>query len=588
MTELTSSSQKKIRRRTLLVSSCLFLWFLGLFLRLIQLQVIEHRQLRAAAIRQNQLKFKIVPERGSIYDRRGNILARSFPCPSVSLIPSEEETLESRLAKLQKIKGILELSDGDMERIRGRIQKGDSFIWMKRKISPEKALEIKNLNLSEIYLHEENKRHYPLGRLAAHLLGGVNIDDEGASGVELYYDARLKGVAGEGLFLRDARKRRYHRETLKPATPGQDLVLSIDETIQYIAQRELAKAVTGHGASWGTLVISHPASGEILAMASYPDYDPNEFSLAQPEEKRNRAIQYNFEPGSTFKIITAVAARELGLVELDDKFDCRAGKFRVAGWTISDHKPMGILDFREVIVHSSNVGTALVGQRIGPAPLHRIIQLFGFGEKTGIDLPGEESGIFHSLDEWTGSSLASHAIGYGISVTALQMLQAMNILASGGILVRPRIVREGPGPISAFQPGPLPGVRVISEKTARDLVHRVLERVVLEGTGQEARLDGFSVAGKTGTAQKVDPVTGAYSPRRHLASFVGFVPAENPVISMIVVIDEPRTGFYYGGQVAAPVFREVARRVLLYLGLTPRPEPERRTMTAQFRESKVQ
>lgn len=584
MTEPNSYFQKRVHKRIIILAFFFFLWFFGLTLRLIQLQVIEHGRLRAVAVRQSQLKSKIVPERGAIYDRRGKILARSFPAPSVSYIPSEEESLPQKLARIQELVRVLDLSPADLKRIKARIEKGETFVWIRRKISPEKAEQVRGLGLSEIAIQEENKRHYPLGRLAAHVLGGVNIDDEGAGGVELQYDVRLKGVAGKGLFLRDAKKRHYHREVLKPPTPGQDLILTMDETIQYIAQRELERAVEYHGANWGTVIISHPPSGEILAMASSPGYDPNNFSAAHPEERRNRAIQYNFEPGSTFKIVTAAAARESGLVDFADTFDCSNGSIKVAGWTISDHKKMGVLDFSEVIAHSSNVGTAMVGQRLGPENLYRMIKAFRFGEKTGVELPGEEAGIFHPLPKWSGSSLASQSIGYGISVTAIQLLQAMNVFANDGFMVPLRVARETFDFSPSLQATLSSGERVISEKTASDLIQKVFEKVVLEGTGQAAQVEGFTVAGKTGTAQKIDAATGAYSPRKHLASFVGFVPARKPLLSMIVVIDEPRTALHYGGQVAAPVFQEIARRVLLYLGQTPQFDPAKKVITAELRE----
>ncbi len=585
MTEPNSFFQKRVYKRTIILTFFFFLWFFGLILRLVELQVIEHGRLRAAAVRQNQLKSKIVPERGAIYDRRGKILARSFPTPSVSYIPSEEESFSQKLVKIRELGRVLDCSDADFRRIKTRIEKRETFIWIKRKISPEKAEQVRRLGLSEITIQEENKRIYPLGRLAAHVLGGVNIDDEGASGVELQFDGRLKGVAGEGLFLRDAKKRHYHREVLKPPTPGLDLILTIDETIQYIAQRELEKAVELHGATWGTVIISHPPSGEILAMASSPGYDPNNFSAAHPEERRNRAIQYNFEPGSTFKIVTAAAAIEFGLIDFQEAFDCRRGSIRVAGWTISDHKKMGVLSFPEVIIHSSNVGTAMISERIGRENLYRMIKAFRFGQKTGIDLPGEEAGISHPLPKWSGSSLASQSIGYGVSVTAIQLLQAINIFANNGLLIPLQMTRET-FDFSLSLEAPLsPGERVISEKTATDLIQRVFEKVVLEGTGQAARVDGFTVAGKTGTAQKIDPATGSYSAGKHLASFVGFVPARRPVLSIIVVIDEPKTGLHYGGQVAAPVFQEIARRVLLYLGETPQLDRAKKVITAQLREA---
>jgi cell division protein FtsI (penicillin-binding protein 3) len=269
----------------------------------------------------------------------------------------------------------------------------------------------------------------------------VNIEDKGASGVEFQYNTRLEGEKGQGLILRDAHKRRYHLEVLKEPTPGQDLILTIDETIQYIAERELAKAVRERDAQWGTVIVSQPSSGEILAMASYPNYDPNIFPPSSPETERNRAIQHNCEPGSTFKIITAAAAREKNLVDFNDVFDCSAGKIKVAGWTIYDHKKMGLLTFSEVIIHSSNVGTIQVGYRIGPENLYKTIKNFRFGEKTGIDLPGEENGILHPLKSWTKTSLSAHAIGYEISVTAIQILQAMNIIANRGLGL-PRIPRQ--------------------------------------------------------------------------------------------------------------------------------------------------
>jgi cell division protein FtsI (penicillin-binding protein 3) len=582
MNELNYSYQKRVSKRTILLTFFFFLWFFGLTLRLIQLQVIEHSRLKAAVVKQNQVKPDIIPERGTIYDRRGKIMARSLPTPSVFFLPSEDEPSEEQFARIRRLR-ILDLSDKELQKIKARIEGGDTFIWVKRKISPEKAELIKSMGLNGINFQQEHKRYYPLGTLAAHALGGVNIDDKGAGGVELQYNARLEGVKGKSLILRDAHQRRYHLEVLKEPTPGQDLILTIDETIQYIAERELIKAVREKGAQWGTVIISHPSSGEILAMASYPTYDPNFYPPSSPEAERNRAIQHNFEPGSTFKIITAVAARETGLVDFYDSFDCSEGKIKVAGWTISDHKKMGLLTFSEIIIHSSNVGTIQVSYRIGPENLYRMIKNFRFGEKTGIDLPGEENGIFHALKYWTKTSLPSHAIGYEISVTAIQILQAMNIIANRGCLVPPRITRETLDLTGSMKASPSPCERIISEKTATELINHVFERVVLDGTGQAAQLNGFTVAGKTGTAQKIDPASGNYSAGKHLASFVGFVPAAKPVLSMIVVIDEPKTGLHYGGQVAAPVFHEIASRVLLYLRQSPEIDPTKKIVTAQLR-----
>jgi len=582
MNDLGPSFQRRAQKRTIILAFLFFLWFFVLTLRLIELQVIEHRRLHEAVTRQSQYERSIIPERGTIYDRHGQILARSLPAPAVCLIPGDDDLPAELFARAERLKNIVNLSEKDLQKIKSRIESKENYIYIKRKIGWDQAERISRLNLKNIYVQRENRRFYPLNSLAAHVLGGVNVDGEGQSGVELQYNARLEGVKGLSLILRDANKRRYDWEILKEPEPGQNLVLTLDETIQYIAERELEKAVREHEASWGTVLISHPASGEILAMATCPTYDPNDYPPSPFELARNRAIQENFEPGSMFKIVTAAAARETGAVGFNEHFDCSEGKIRVAGWTISDHKKMGILTFSEVIIHSSNVGTIKVGQRVGQDNLYRLIQDFRFGQKTGLDLPGEENGIFHPLPKWSRTSIAAHSIGYEISVTGAQILQAMNIIANRGVLIPFRIARTSLDP-TGFSPGPTDaGVRIISEKTASELTSRVFEGVVTDGTGQAAQVDGFSVAGKTGTARRLDPELGVYLASRHLASFVGFVPADRPVLSMVVVLDEPKYSLQYGGQVAAPVFREIARRVLLYLRQAPQFDPSTKTVTAQL------
>jgi len=582
MNDLNAGTSRRVQKRTILMAFFFFLWFFVLTLRLIELQVIEHPRLRAAVIRQSQSERPIIPERGTIYDRHGQILARSLPAPTVCLIPGDDDTPRDLYARAERLKTIVGLSAAELQKIRLRIENGDSYIYVKRKINWDQAERIANLNLKSVYIQRENRRFYPLGSLAAHVLGGVNIDGEGQAGVELQYNSRLEGVKGRSLILKDANRRRYGWEILKEPISGQDLILTIDATIQYIAERELERAVREHEANWGTVIVSHPASGEILAMATSPTYDPNNYPPSPLELVRNRAIQENFEPGSMFKIVTATAAREAGVVGFNEVFDCRDGFVRVAGWTISDHKKMGLLTFPEVFIHSSNVGTIRVGQRVGQEKLCRMIQDFRFGRRTGIDLPGEEAGIFHPLPGWSRTSLAAHSIGYEISVTAVQILQAMNIVANGGLLVPFRITRAGINPTGLNPKPPEAAVRVISEKTASDLTRRVFEGVVSEGTGQSARIEGFRAAGKTGTARKLDPKLHVYMSDRHLASFVGFVPADRPAISIVVVLDEPKFSYQYGGQVAAPVFREIARRVLLYLRESPRLDSNPKTMIARL------
>ena len=582
MNDLGPSYQARVRKRTIILAFFFLIWFFVLMLRLVQLQVIESGRLRQAVISQSQDERPIIPERGSIYDRHGQILARSHPAPTVCLIPDGKSRPEDLTAGAARLKASLGLTEKELAGIRSRIDSGDTFIYVKRKISWDQAGQIAKLNLKNIYIQRESRRSYPLGTLAAHVLGGVNIDGEGQSGLELQYNSRLEGVRGSSLILRDANKRRYSFEVLKEPKPGQDLILTLDETIQYIAERELEKAVREHEASWGTVIVSHPASGEILAMATSPTYDPNDYPPKPFELARNGAIQQNFEPGSMFKIVTAAAARETGAVGFNEIFDCSPGFIRVAGWTIRDHKRMGVLTFPEVIVHSSNVGTIMVGQRVGQERLYREIQAFGFGRKTGLDLPGEEDGIFHPLNVWSRTSLAAHSIGYEISVTAIQMLQAMNILANRGVHVPFRMTRPSLNPAGIDWGAPAVGDRIVSGKTASELVTRVFEGVVLDGTGQAARVDGFSAAGKTGTARKLDPELGIYVASRHVASFVGFIPADRPLISIVVVLDEPKFSLQYGGQVAAPVFREIARRVLLYYRQAPQFAPDEKTVTARL------
>jgi cell division protein FtsI (penicillin-binding protein 3) len=489
------------------------------------------------------------------------------------------------LEKVNKLKKILDLSDAEIQRIRERILKKEKrFTWLKRKVNDETARKVQQLNLSGVFLQEENRRSYPQGTLAAHVLGGVDIDNVGLGGIEHRYNRALQGEAGKSRIFTDARQREYHIEILEPAQAGRDINLTIDETIQYIAQRELEKAVAANSANWGTVIVSKPATGEIVALANSPTYDPND-GLPQQDERRNRAIQDIFEPGSTFKIVTASVARETNLVRLTDYFDCRKGSILVGRSYVRDHRLFGILSFPQVLIHSSNVGTIQIAKRLNDETLYKMIRAYHFGEKTGIELPGEEGGILRPLKNWNKLSSMPHiAIGYEISVTALQMLQAMNVIANRGLLSHPRIVKEMtrlPGPI---EEEPTQEERILSLQTAAELIE-ILMGVVEEGTGTAARIPGYEIAGKTGTAQKIDPVTHAYTSVRHLASFIGFVPADNPVLSMIVVLDEPKLGDHYGGQVAAPVFREIARRSLLYLHIPPKKINPELVVAAQLQES---
>lgn len=576
---ISGNNRKKIKFLSVLI----LFWFLVIIVRLVDLQVLEHKKLKAEVIEQSQDLITVLPTRGTIFDRNGKILARSLPAASVFFSPVKEEPLDKQIENVYLLKGILDLNDSEIKRIVNSIEKRKRFTWIKRKIPVEVAERIRSLKLPGIYLLEENRRFYPQGSLAAHVLGGVNVDDYGLAGVEYVYNSALRGEEGQQLIMKDARKKEYFIETIKETKPGKDIYLTIDSTIQYIAEKELQQAVEKFKAEWGTVIISIPRTGEILAMANYPNYDPNFFP---PQEKAmvNRAIQHTYEPGSTVKIVTAAAARELANISLQTYYDCSQGFIAFGGTTVRDHVRMGVLSFPEVFIHSSNVGSIKIAEMIGVENLYRMFKAFGFGEKTGIDLPGEESGVVHPLEKWRKSSLRV-AIGYEISATPLQILRAMNVYATGGYLVKPKVTIDQPQSAWSVVEASLNSSeefpRIISQKTVSELVELVFKQVVEKGTGTEARIDGYEIAGKTGTAQKFDPAIKAYSYSKHVASFVGFAPADNPAISMIVVIDEPKGPLQYGGQVAAPVFREIARKVLLYLHQAPQKLPEKMIIARQ-------
>ncbi|MCX8159624.1 MAG: penicillin-binding protein 2 [Candidatus Saccharicenans sp.] len=564
------------RQKVKFVLVAILFWFAVISVRLLELQVLEHKKLKAEVLEQSQDLITVLPTRGTIFDRNGKILARSLPAASVFFSPVKGENLDQQLKSIYRLKSLLDLKDQEVRKIVNSIEKRRRFTWIKRKISLELAETIRNLKLPGIYLLEENRRFYPQGQLAAHVLGGVNVDDFGLAGVEYYYNSLLRGEEGQQLIMKDARKREFFIETIKETRPGQDLYLTIDSTIQYIAEKELQRAVEKHQANWGTIIVSVPQTGEILAMASYPSYDPNNFP--PPENVMpNRAIQHTYEPGSTVKMVTAAAARELAGIDWNTYYDCSQGYLVFGGTIVRDHVRMGVLNFPEVFIQSSNVGTIKIAERIGVENIYRMFRAFRFGEKTGIDLPGEESGILHPLDRWRKSSLRV-AIGYEISATPIQVLRTLNVFATGGYLVQPRVRLDQVSPLSGItaaalkpQAGSQP---ILRPETVRQLVDLVLKPVVEKGTGREASLPGYQMAGKTGTAQKYDSELRAYSNSRHVASFAGFVPADQPLVSIVVVIDEPRGMFHYGGQVAAPVFREVARKVLLYLNRPPEKLPE--------------
>lgn len=563
--------ESDIRKRTLVLSFILAAWAAVVALRLVQIQVFGHARAKTAVLDQNRDKITMEPRRGTILDRNGEILACSLPAVSVNIRPVEKETPTEERVKVRAIQGLLGLSEKEVSTILGRLKDNSFFTYVKTKISKEEAARVMALKLPGVEFEPATRRHYPLRSLAAHVLGGLSLTEDNKTGVEARYNDVLKGEEGAKVVYKVSGGRDYQTQVIKSPVPGRDLVLTIDATIQYYAEKELARAVAEHEAAWGTVIIMEPFSGEILALASLPSYDVNDY----PGPKNawmNRAVQLSYEPGSTFKIVTAAAVRERNRVGFSDVFDCSAGSITIGGLTIRDHERVGVLSFPKVLIESSNVGTVLFASRLSIEEFYETIKAFRFGTKTGIDLPAEASGIVHPIDEWNKRTSLPHiAIGYEVMATPLQILRAMNVYATGGLLVRPRVVRQGPE-VAEDGDGP---VRVISEKTAADLVGRVFESVIEEGTAKLGRLDGFGIAGKTGTAKKYDRASNTYNTGKYTASFVGFVPVGRPRLAMIVVLDEPKEGFY-GGQVCAPVFRDIARQVLRYLRVPPeRPLPAR-------------
>jgi|Deesub1362A_J573_1020465.scaffolds.fasta_scaffold00134_52 cell division protein FtsI (penicillin-binding protein 3) len=563
--DLTKIQLKKSRKRAVIISTILYFGFLIIVLRLADLMILDHRNLARRAYTQYLTVRTLHPQRGFIWDRRMREMAVNLEVDSLYAVPSKIEDVDYLS---QRLSPIIEIS---ADAIRDRLlkKKERDFIWLKRKIDQQtshKLVKFKKIyGIDSIGLITETRRFYPKGHTASHILGFTDIDDRGLEGIELQYDEYLRGKVRKILNSRDARGRSLS-SGFEEAIAGNNIILTIDETIQYIVEREIERAVEKWRAKAATAIMMNPVSGEILAMANTPFYDPNHPSRYPADYRRNRAITDIYEPGSTFKSILASAALEEGLVDVDEEFDVSRGYIVVGGKAIRDVHRHETLTFREVIQKSSNVGAVQIGLRLGKERYYEYMKRFGFGDRTGIDLPGEVRGILRRPERWSGTSIAALSIGQEIGVTPLQILTAYCAIANGGLLMRPYVVSEIISPqgevIKRFTPQVIR--RVISPETA-ETVRDILKTVVEEGgTGRRAYIKGNLVAGKTGTAQMVDPETGRYSRDRYASSFVGFVPADDPVIALIVVIYEPK-GARYGGVVAAPVFRRIVEHTLTYL-----------------------
>ena len=553
-------NDNSLAQRVYVLIAVMGFWAIVIGARLFFLHVVHSADYRQRAERQQQRTLEVSPRRGVIYDRNGNELAVSVKVDSVFAVPDEIEDLHATAKTLSPLVGV---SKNDL------IEKLDSprsFVWVKRKVSAAQGAALRKAKLPGIYFQKEDMRYYPKRELASHVLGYVDIDEKGLGGLEYRYNDSIRGEAGRVLIMTDARGRSFN-SIEQPVAPGANLVTTIDQNIQYIVEKEIAATAEKTHAKGISIIVMDPRTGEVLAMGNYPTFNPNQYAKYSPQAWINRALSHNYEPGSTFKIVTAASVFEEGLADPAELIDCQNGVITVFGRVIHDWKRFGLLSVKQIMQNSSDVGAIKLALRLGDERFADHIARLGFGKSTNVDLPGEEHGLARPASRWTKSSVGSIAMGQEISVTALQTVRMVSAVANGGILYQPYVVKRVQHPekgiLSETEPH---GERAISAETAAKL-QDMLEAVVTDGTAKSSKLDGYTAAGKTGTAQKIDE-TGRYSATKYVASFAGFAPAVNPAISMIVMIDEP-VGAHHGGDVAAPVFKRIAEQVLRYMSLPP-------------------
>lgn len=554
-------SKEKKERIIFLFILFIFLYF-SLVYRLYNIQVIQSNKFKEIAQQEHLTSFSIEGERGNIYDRNYKKLAVNVNVQSLFAIPPK---VVSPQETAQKISSILNLKTKD---VMEKLNQKKSFVWIKRKLKETEVAEIKKLNLEGFDFIDESKRYYPKNYLVSNLMGFVGIDNQGLEGLESFFDEELKGLPGLVILERDATGSRVPLSVKEPTAhqDGNSIVLTIDEVIQYITEEALDKAFQKSRAKAGVAIVVEPKTGGILAIAIKPSYDPNYFNQYSRDLWRNRAVTDVYEPGSTFKIVTIATALEEKVVKLDDQFYCK-GWTKYNGTVFHDIHQHGSQNLTDIVKNSCNVGVIQTGTRLDEKVFEKSIRRFGFGSLTEIDLPGEVNGLVRSTKDWSKISLASLSIGQEISVTPIQLIMAVSAIANRGTLMKPMIVKEiidsKQNKIKIFKPKPVR--QVVSVDTALTMT-KILEQVVNDGTGTRAKLAGYQVAGKTGTAQKFDSSIGKYSEDKYSSFFVGYVPAENPSIAILVLLDEPK-GSYYGGTVAAPVFQEITSKALPYLSV---------------------
>jgi cell division protein FtsI (penicillin-binding protein 3) len=572
--------EKWARIRIRLIGGVFAFFFAITAARAFYLQIIEKEQLVRLAERQYQKIVPLTPVRGVIYDRNNAPLAVSIEMDSCYAEPRSIDNVRDVAARLAPFLGM------SRETLERKLNGNRNFAWLQRRMPPDLVQKIKELDLDGIGFVKETKRFYPNGEVAGHVIGFTGLDPDGLEGVELKYNSTILGSTGYLVTERDALGRDVAQKgtVVTKASKGQNVTLSLDKNIQYITEKELAKAVTDSGAKGGMALVVEPQSGRVLAMANYPSFNPNAYSRYSPSFLRNKTIVDSFEPGSTFKVFLIAAALEEKVVTPNDAFNCENGSYSIGGRTIHDTHKYGRLTVADILKYSSNIGAAKIGGRLGQERLYNHLKDFGFGARSGIDLPGEAYGYLRNGSQWFGVDLATISFGQGVSATALQLVMAVSAVANGGILMKPYVVEKisDENGVEMEQISPQERRRVISPETAR-VMARMMEGVATEGgTGMNAAVEGYRVAGKTGTAQKVDPVTRGYSVDKRTASFVGFIPADNPKLVILVVVDEPKTS-PYGGVVAAPAFSAIAQQSLCYLKVPPDPALKTRHETIEVK-----
>ncbi|MDY0189786.1 MAG: penicillin-binding protein [Desulfuromonas sp.] len=588
---------RRVQRRIYFVACVFVLVYIALLCRAYYLQVYNAAQLRVIAEQQHQKKVSLTPQRGAIFDRNGEPLAISLAADSVYVNPvemyellaeaeaerakSSNDTSSSSVTAPEKkyhtvksiAKDVSRVLDLHYQTVLRRLQQQKKFIWLKRRISKQESEALKALELPGIHYIREHERWYPNGKVSGQVLGFSGLDDDGLEGLELRYNSVLASDKSYLIMQRDGGQRGLGSgQQVITGQLGKDIYLTIDSQLQYIAEKELAQAVADTKARRGSVVVLDPFSGQVLAMASNPDYDPNDFGKYSAAARRNRVVCDTFEPGSTFKLFLMAAALDSNTITPNSVIDCGRGSYRVGGKVIHDHIALGPLSVSDVLKYSSNIGCTKIAQKMGAETFYRYLQNFGFGEKTDIDFDGEGSGLLRRPQQWFAIDLAAISFGQGVTVTALQMAVAASAIVNGGELYRPYLVQrtENPRTKAVDEQRPMFVRRVIGRDTAAHIRQMMVGVTDSDGTGSRAQVAGFSVGGKTGTAQKVDQVTGTYSVDKRVSSFIGFAPASDPQIVIMVMLDEPKVEKTYGGLLAAPVFSKIAEQSLRYLHVPAR------------------